>query len=302
MTKNNDEIDLIEVFSKSANWFKKVCNSIIMFFIRNFIRLSIFILIGIGIAFANYFSTKRYYNTEMILQTNAVSSADMINYLNTFDIKSFNKNNSNSLKDIKAYYIIDINKDGQPDYVEYKNITDTAVTNRRMKNKVDILISVYKNSSIDSIKDTILSFITKNKYFQKVNNLRINQLNNLISKTNVELQKLDSVESINYFYKNPYEKSNEKNMIILNEKDVKLFHNDILTLYKRKQSYKKQLALYKDIVTVTQDFTPIIKAKNSLTKKLKNFIIILFCIGLVYSIIIDQRKNLKTLIQRSKKK
>ena len=302
MTKNNDEIDLIEIFSKFANWTKAICNNFIMFFIRNFISLSIFILIGIGIALANYFITKRYYNTEMVLQTNAVSSVEMINYINTFDIKSFNKNNSNVLKDIKAYYIIDINRDEQPDYVEYNNITDTTITNHRMKDKVDILISVYKNSSLDSIKDKILSFINKNTYFQKVNNIRINQLNNLISKTNVELQKLDSVESINYFYKEPYEKSNEKNMIILNEKNVKLFHKDILSLYRRKQSYKKQLALYKNIVTVTQDFYPVTKVKNSLTKKLKDFLIIFFCIGLVYSIIIDQRKNLKTLIQRSKKK
>lgn len=302
MTKNNDEIDLIEVFSKSANWFKKVCNSIIMFFIRNAVCLLIFILLGAGLAIITYFSTERFYNTEMVLQTNAVSSAEMINYLNNIDLKIFNATNSLSLKDIKAYYIIDINKDDIADYTDYENVKDTSITNRRMKDKISIRVSIYENASIDSIRNAILSYINNNQYFQKVNNLRIKQLNNLISKTDIELQKLDSVETINYFYKVPYEKETGKNMIILNEKEMKLFHNDVLRLYKDKQKNEEELFLYKDIVTIMQDFTTATKVENSLTIKLKSFVIISFCFGLFFSLFVDQRKNLKTLVKRSKKK
>ena len=300
MNKNNDEIDLIEIFSKFTNWLKKICNGIIMFFIRNAICLLIFVLIGAGLAIITYFSSERFYNTEMVIQTNAVSSTEMINCLNNFDVKFFN-NNSSSLKDIKSYYIIDNNKDEQADYVDYNNVQDTSITNRRMVDKVDILISVYENAPIDSIRNAILSYINRNQYFREVNNLRIKQLNDLISKTDIELQKLDSVETINYFYKKPYEKNNEKNMIILNEKDIKLFHNDVIRLYKTKQKHEEELFLYKDIVTIIQDFTTVTKVENSLSKKLKQFILTFFCLGLIFSIFVDQKNNLKALIKRSKK-
>ncbi len=300
MNKNNDEIDLIEILLKFTNWLKGICNSIIMFFIRNAFCLLIFILIGVGLAVVTYFSTERFYNTEMVLQTNAVSSTEMINYLNNFDVKSFN-NNSLSIKNIKAYYIIDNNKDEHPDYVDYDNVQDTSITNRRMVDKVDILISVYENAPIDSIKNAIFSYINKNHYFQKVNDLRIKQLNDLISKTDIELQKLDSVETINYFYKDPYQKETGKNMIILNEKEIKLFHNDVLRLYKKKQENEEELFLYKDIVTIIQDFTTVTKVENSLSKKLKQFMLTFFCLGLIFSIFVDQRNNFKVLIKRSKK-
>lgn len=310
MNKNNDEIDLLEIFSKLANritrfvkWLIGICNIIILFFIRNAIRLLIFILIGVGLAVFTYFSTERYYNTEMVLKTNAVSSTEMINYLNNFDLTSFIKNNSFSIKDMKISYLMDIDKDGQADYVDYKGVdnTDTSITKQRIKNKVDILISVCKDAPIDSIKNTIFSYINKNEYFQDVNNIRIEQLKNLIAKTDLEIQKLDSLETINYFYKDSYEKGNEKNMLILNEKEIKLFHKDILSLFGNKQSYEKKLHLNKNIVTIVQDFYPISKIENSITKKIKNFMIISFFIGLIFSIFIDQRKNLNKLVKRSKK-
>ena len=301
MTKNNDEIDLIELFSKIANWFASIFNKLIMFFIRNAFRLLIFVLLGIGLAIGNYFITERFYNTEMILKTNAVSSSEMVNFINNLNISTLTNNKPSKIKNIKAYYIIDINKDGIADYTDYENAKDTSITNKRMKNKISIRASVYENASIDSIKNAIISYINRNEYFQKVNKVRINQLENLIAKTNIELHKLDSVESINYFKRNPYDKKLEKNMMILNEKEMKLFHNDILRLYKLKQNYEKGLYLDKNLVTIIQDFPVATKVENSITKKLKNFVIIAFFIGLIYSIFIDQRKNLKALVKQSKK-
>ena len=301
MTKNNDEIDLIDIFSKIANWFKSIFNKLIMFFIRNIFRLLIFVLIGFGLAVVNYFITERFYNTEMVLKTNVVSSSEMLNFLNNANVKNICGKNSLSLKNIKTYYIIDINNDGQADYVDYENVKDTSITNRRMENRVDILISVYEDAQLDSIKNAIITYINNNEYFRDINNIRIKQLDNLIAKTDIELQKLDSVESINYFNSNPYDKETGKNMIILNEKETKLFHNDVLSLYKKKQGYEKQLSLYKNMVTIVQDFHHIIKAENSIIKKLKNFVIISFFFGLIISIFIDQKKFLKSLIKKAKK-
>ncbi|MBE9467995.1 MAG: hypothetical protein IMY72_06695 [Bacteroidetes bacterium] len=301
MNKNNDEIDLIEIFSRIANWFKKLFNNIILFFIRNASLLLIFILIGVGLAVINYFISEKYYNTEIILQTNAVSSSDMINYLNKGNVKEIAGINSLYVKEIKSFYIIDINNDGQADYVDYENVRDTSITNRRMRNKFSIQVSVYENAPIYNIKKSIITYINKNEYFQDVNNLRIKQLNNLIAKTDIELQKLDSLESINYFKSNPYLKETGKNMILLNEKKIKLFHEDILSLYKDKQAYEKEITLYKNTVTVIHDFQPATQVENSITKKTKDFVIISFFIGLVCSIFIDQRKSLKVLIKSAKK-
>jgi hypothetical protein len=170
-----------------------------------------------------------------------------------------------------------------------------------MKDKISIQVSVYEDAPIDSIKEAIITYINNNEYFQDVNNLRIKQLNSLIAKTDNELQKLDSVESINYFKSNPYDRETGKNMIVLNEKEIKLFHEDVLSLYENKQDYEKEITLYKNTVTVIQDFQAVTKVENSITKNIKNFVTIFFFIGLVFSIFIDQRKNLKALIKSSKK-
>ena len=122
----------------------------------------------------------------------------------------------------------------------------------------------------------------------------------MIARIDKEMAELDSLKHTDYFDVNEKYKM-EKNgaLMMVSEKDKHLYHNDILYLLAKKQSVERDL--YPEPFKVIQDFnTPMISVNNTVNNFKTNAIVILL-LATIIALLFDQRKNIKLLIEKSKK-
>ena len=319
--KRNDEIDLIEVFQKMGNGIKSLYNiflnllySILLFFIRKSILIFVIIVLGIAFGFFQYKTSPRYYSSSLEASSNAISSIDLINYLN--NIHELFKDNNNdvlqskleldsltieNIKDVKAYKAIDLNKDGITDIIDYDEIYETSDTTIS-RSRFVIKVEVYDPKVFPTIQKSILNYINQNNYITEINTIRKKQLTELIIKLNNEILSLDSLKRTEYFKKEEKLKTQAGQLLVINEKETQLYHSQIIALYKQKQELERTLELRTDPITIIQDFSDLSTIENKLMKYIKFYGIVSLAFAILLSILIENRKTILVIIYDSKKK
>jgi hypothetical protein len=314
--KQTDEIDLIELFQRIGKWingaFNKLLN-LLYFFILLLIRKSIWIfsfaIIGIAIGLVMFSSTRRYYTAEMIMQSNSVANFYIINSINQLNELFKNRNselllkylklNVNevaNVKSIQAAYGMDLDFDGGAEYADYEdryNPKDTTIV--RLTNIFFIKVEVYDESVFESLKEGTKRYILNNPFILQSNEIRLSQTKSLIESYNIEINKLDSLQK-SYYYNQLTQKAGNSQMLFLNEKEVKLFHNDLIELLEKKLALEKSLLLNPDPITVVQDFTPLSKQENPWTQYVKTFVLLFASIGLILSLLWQYRRRLLQIV------
>lgn len=315
---SSDEIDLIELFNRIGNSIKKGTIWIfdrIMDFILLLIRKSLWILsfsiIGAFVGYSFFKATPRYYSSEMVAVSNALDNNYIVSSINLLDdlFKGGNYSiaasylempveNSQQIKSIGAYYGIDVNKDGITDYVDYKkefNPRDTSV--RRIKDFFYVKLEVFSETVFGQARDGLKKYINKNNYVIENNNVRILQSEESIKSLNAEIKKIDSLQKIVYFEIPKAQKQSNSQMVVLNEKEMKLYHEQILELERKKQELEKDIAINKDPITVVQDFTPLSKAENPVTKYLIKWVSLFALLGFIVSLLWQFKKSIFKIIK-----
>lgn len=312
--QTSDEIDLLELFRKTGQkisqfftWILRTFFLTILFFWRNALYLIGFFVIGGLLGYGYSRITREYYSSDMEAQTNAVNAAEIIMYVNTLHNFTSEGNTEglskylnldediiNSIKDIQAFWIVDENKDGIGDYVDYMhnfNIRDT--TQRRLNNRLNVKVDVYDNTIFEDLKEGLYNYIDRNPYFASINENRKKRIRELINKTDEELLKLDSLQKYEYFEDNLSRESNKGQMLIWNEKDVRLLHEEIIKLYKDRQSLEQELELFPEPITTIKDFTPLSQYENPKSTYIKKLGIIFFFLGMIIIFLKEQWSNIQ---------
>ena len=86
--------------------------------------------------------------------------------------------------------------------------------------------------------------------------------------------------------------------LVLNEKDKKLYHDDILTLEREKQSLIWTKEVKRDCVYFTSEFKISNKPINNLKKTLMKFIPISIIIGFLFALIFNYRKDIISFLNK----
>ncbi len=316
--KRNDEIDLIEVFQKMGNGIKNLLNSflnllysILLFFIRKSIIIFVIIVLGLIYGFFQYKTSPRYYSSSIEAYSNAISSIDMINYINNIH-ELFKENNNvglqskleldplllKKIKDVKAFKVIDFNDDGVTDLIDYNEkylTSDTIVSETRFVVKVE----VFDPQIFPVIQESIFNYINQNSYINKLNSIRKAQLQELILKLNTEVASLDSLKKVEYFTTEKL-KPQAGQLLVMNEKETQLYHEQIISLYKQKQALERTLELRTEPITIIQDFSALSTIENKLMKYFKFYGIVGLILGIFISIIIENFKGILKIIRESK--
>jgi len=319
--KRNDEIDLIELFQKMgnglinlANKFLNVLYTIFLFLIRRSILIGAIIIITLAFGYFQYKTSPRYYSSSLEAYSNAMSSIDMINYVNNIN-KLFLEDNNEGLqsklgldplllekiKGAKAFKVIDINKDGITDLVDYHDrylTSDSVVSHSRFVIKVE----VYSQTVFPLIQTKILNYIDQNQYIKDRNTLRKEQLSALIQKLDNEISSLDSLKKSEYFTKENRTKTQAGQILVMNETETQLYHGQIMTLYREKQGFEETLTLRTDPITVIQDFSSLSVIENNLMSYFKFWGILGLVLSILLSIFIENLKGIKRIISDSRKK
>ncbi len=296
------EIDLIELFENIWNWVTRIFLAVLYFFLRNMLFLIIVVVVAGITGFSASKLTKPFYKSELFGISHTISNVEVIQYINNWNYENeFSKTELLNIKSITAKYVLDYNNDSIWDNVEETSgsiVTDTTLINMRMNYSFCIRTELYDTSLTQKIKDKMFMFLEKNKRVKNMNQIRLIQKKELISKLKKEINDIDSLKDIQYF-ENNNNNSKDGDLIVLNEKELLLFHNDIMPLYEQQQIIEKELFLSTEPFEITQDFTIPRVQENSFIKIIIKYIKIGFAMGFVFILLWDRRKAIRKLIKDS---
>ncbi len=314
----SDEIDLLELFIRMGRSIKRgflwIYNLIInfsMLLIRKSLWIIGFTVIGLIIAYFLYLSTRRYYSSEMTAISNSVNNTYVVGSINLLN-DLFKQSNfaiaanylnidiakAQQIKSVEAFYTIDINKDRIPDYVDYKrtyNPKDTMV--KRLDNYFVTRIEVFDETVFAEVREGIKRYIYKNKFIVDNNNERIRQNKILIETIEGEIRRLDSLQKVEYFELPQMQRAATNQMVVLNEKDRKLYHEQKIALEREKLRLEKEININSEPITIVQDFTPLSKAENPYSRYAYKLGVLFAILGLVASLLWQYRITIFNLIR-----
>jgi hypothetical protein len=317
--RRNDEIDLLDLFRRIGRSVCSFFNLIgraflvsIVFLLRNWLPLAISLLAGVGVSYISKSVFPPIYRGDIVLRTNVVPAAEMISYINKLHVYCTEENSemlasslslpsekARDIYDIRAYWIIDRNGDGMPDFVDYHNnhsVYDTIDV--RMQDRIDIRIKARMPKDLISVKSGIIRFIDNDSLFHERNRVRLQQNQELLTRLAYDIKQLDSLQKVKYFEetRNNIPKTGGQ-IVFLQEQKTQLVYTDIYDLYSRKQALESQKLLYKDVVTIISDLTIPFRPVTRTLYYGAVFIPACFFLTLLILIMVHNRKRLKDIYQ-----
>jgi hypothetical protein len=322
----DDEIDLLDLFKRIGRTIGKWTNALLkgflislVFMLRHWLPLLISIIAGVTISYVLKSNSSSFYTSDLVLRNNMVkidkktkrdnsgTTAEILSKINKLhlfcqEINSGSLAKALSLKedyvkgisDISAFWIIDLNKDGIPDNVDYKGNHDVYDTiNIRMLNILDVRVKFTSGLDLNKVRDGIIKFIEDDSLFQQRNRLRLKQNHELLSRLNYDIKQLDSLQKVKYFEETRNMKpGNGGQIIFMQEQNTQLVYNDIYYLYDKKRDLEAENDLYENIVTVIDDFSMPTIRENDLMFYGRKIIPRFFIITLIILILYANRKRL----------
>lgn len=313
------EISLIDLFLylgkllvKIGNW---IIGKILLFFkfcLRKKTLLLISAIIGVIIGTIIFCIFPRRYSSVLVASSVYVNNNIVIDHINKLELfiedvekKSEALNipadDAQSLIELKAYYGIDLDKDGVPDLIDYKqkyNPKDTL--QKKSQTYIYIKATTTKTSIFDSLGKNIIQYVQKNQYINDLYLIDKEQKKQIINQLESEINVIDSVQYTYYEmqYNRSLKSENQQMIILGNEPDLKLFYGDRLSLVHQKMANEKTLKINDDILVIMQDFIAPTQPDNPYyTYLLKYFLLAVFA-ALVFGAISEIYKSRKDTVSQ----
>ena len=314
----NDEIDLLDLFRRMGRTLSKWGNALgiaflvsIVFMLRRGIWLGLSIILGIIVSMVMLSKAESSYTSDLILKVNIEPTDEVITHVNRLHTYCSDKQNlsdaidlpvaqTNNILDINAYWIIDNGNDEIPDYIDYENNHDVYdTTNVRMEDRMDVRVRIKQPQELSNVREGIINYINKDPLLQQRNNLRLRQKKEMLSRLELDIIQLDSLQKFKYFEESRNLMPRTGNqMVFLQEQKTQLLYTDIYDLYEKKQEIELESALYKDIVTVLSDFSIPTGRDNDVAYYAKYYIPRFFIVTLLLLILIANRRKIKEIYNR----
>ena len=328
----DDEIDLLDLFKRMGRTLNRWGMALgkaflisVVYILKRWLPLGLSIVAGIGISYLLKTSSASFYTSDMVfrnnlalidkktLRDNSGTTSEIISKINK--LHAFCSENNQvalsialtmkpesvkNISDISAYWIIDMSKDGIPDYVDYKGNHGAYDTiNIRMQDRFDIRVKINSPQDLNLVRDGIIKFIESDSLYQQRNLLRLRQNLDLLTRLNYDILQLDSLQKVKYFEETRNMKpSGGGQIVFMQEQKTQLVYGDIYALFERKQKLESEQDLYKGVVTVLSDFTFPTRRDNGAMYYGKQVIPIVFLITLLILIILSNRKRLEEVYKK----
>jgi hypothetical protein len=320
--KVKEEIDLIELFRRIGkglgrfiNWVIRSLFYLIVFGFRKILWLFGFIVVGVLLGFALYLATDRYYSSSMIAQPNGFTSTDLYRYIDdihTMCVKgnhagiaalfNISDEDSKNIRNIEAFYLIDANGDGIADYADFRRQYEpTDTTLEIIQSRLFIRADVKNNDAFEEVRSGLINYINRIQYLITVNDIRQRELRDLIKQTNQEIQKLDSLQDIEY-YVEPLEQrpGREGQIVFMTQKNTQLYYRDKISLLNNRHMYEKTLELSSQPITIIKDFSELQVAENPLASYLIKGALVFLILGYIVLLILAHKSELLDYLSGNK--
>lgn len=328
----DDEIDLLDLFKRMGRTLNRWGMALgkaflisVVYILKRWLPLGLSIVAGIGISYLLKTSSASFYTSDLVfrnnlalmdkktLRDNSGTTSEIISKINK--LHAFCSENNQvalsialtmkpesvkNISDISAYWIIDMSRDGIPDYVDYKGNHGAYDTiNIRMQDRFDIRVKINSPQDLNLVRDGIIKFIESDSLYQQRNRLRLRQNLDLLTHLNYDILQLDSLQKVKYFEETRNMKpSGGGQIVFMQEQKTQLVYGDIYALFERKQKLESEQDLYKGVVTVLSDFTFPTRRDNGAMYYGKQVIPIVFLITLLILIILSNRKRLEEVYKK----
>lgn len=228
--KRNDEIDLIELFL-----------NIYIFFKKNFWILLIAGVIGGGLGYSTKFFGKKHFESSMLIESYPISNNLLMEYINSIQliIKDGNRHYLSERMEIDTTNIIDLKK------ISVEDVYDEKA--KKSKGYLSIAVTVDDNKLLNNLSSGILNYIEKEPFVQSEIQIFTENNQNLISKIDIEIEKLEVLQRNNL-----NQQKSKGDVSIYNSQNS--YQNELLALLKEKQRLEKQLK-FSTPFRIIQDFT-----------------------------------------------
>lgn len=296
----NQELDLLDVLKSIGNAIVSFLTKLLRIFgwlIRLIyqykyvciVSIVLFVLLGL------YMNRTKIYRAETDLKITSYPSYYVKDILDPLHLQSSSRDSMNlsrelglsisdvkDIADIKCFYYIDLHNDGTPDYVDYAekydvNDTTMSILGWRMRIRVDA-----KDTSVFSkMTDALLHMITHNEQIKRENELRATQMDERIATVEHEIQLLDSLRKKEYFQKKRELSVAMDKTVLLNEREMKLFHADLLDLDKIKQDLVWERTFYAQGLLFENEFSYDSRPINGNMKAIMKFAFIGFILSVI---------------------
>ncbi|MFN8242289.1 MAG: hypothetical protein U0X39_16240 [Bacteroidales bacterium] len=318
--RKNDDIDLFDLFGRIwrsiSSWIMALLQfvlSIVMFLIRRWAYLLAGGLAGVlfTILLKNGFSP--VYWSTMDLRTNSISSTEIVGYINRLHSFCLDNNRTalatslgisedeaKKIRNIQAFWVIDQNEDENPDLTDFRNIYNVFDTiNIRLEDRFAIRAEVYDPADLPVIRDGLVKFVNNNPLFRETNAIRLNQVQEMITRLEYDIRQLDSLQRLKYFEETRSRIPDKTGqMVFLQEQKTQLVYEDIYKLYEKKQKLDTEKNLYSDLITIVNDFTPPGKRHNGLIYYGSYAIPITIAITILILIAVAFRKKISEFLSK----
>jgi hypothetical protein len=330
--QSSDEIDIFEFCSriwKAFTYFlihvKNFITFIIILLIRKSLWIISFAIIGAIAGYVFYGISRSVYSSVLEGSTGGIYDEKTQDYVggvdNTVIIDHINKLNqltdkpallsnflnistddAGSIRSIKAYYGIDVNRDMKPDYVDVNENYNPKDTNQiRVPSFLHIRVSVYEENILPALRKGLFHYINSNSYIEKLFEVDRAQKRQLIKEIETEISKIDSLQRIRY--RKEARTDNGQIVVMGTEAEIKLFYPDVLKLYDRKQKLERSLVISDEIIVVVQDFTPLEYEENPVLHYMLTISATMAVLGLFCALLWQNRKRIwKLIVEDSGKK
>lgn len=329
---NDEEIDLVDIFRRMGRTLNRWGNALgkaflisVVFLLRRWLPLGLSVLAGVGLSYLLRTTSASFYTSDLVLRNNLAlmdkltlrdnsgTSSEIIskiNKLHTFcsgnnsialsEALSVNPESVKNISDISAYWVIDLSKDGIPDFVDYKgNHSASDSINIRMQDRLDIRVKINSPQDLNLVGNGIMKFIENDSLYQQRNRVRLRQNHELLSRLDIDILQLDSLQKVKYFEETRNMKPNSGGQIIvMQEQKTQLVYSDIYILYAKKQLLESERDLYKGIVTVLSDFSLPARRDNGVMYYGIYLIPIFFFLTLLGLIILANGRKLQEILKK----
>jgi len=315
----DNEIDLLDLFKRIGRSLSKMFNAIgrgilisIVFLLRKWLPLGLSIAAGLGLSFLLKSTSEPFYTSDMVLRNNAAPIADFISYINRLhtycqennleslsDALNLEQEKTGNILDISAHWIIDRNRDGIPDFTDYKDKHDVYDTvDVMMRDRFNVNVKIKASQELISLKNSILAYVNSDSLFHQRNRVRLRHNSEMMARLEYDIDQLDSLQKVKYFEETRSRQPRDGGqMIFLQEQRTQLVYTDIHKLYRDKQSIDSEMELYNDIVTILSDFSIPAERENGLLYYAKTYIPLFFIITLLVLVFLANRNKIKEIYE-----
>ncbi|MCQ2224694.1 MAG: hypothetical protein MJZ14_03070 [Paludibacteraceae bacterium] len=315
--KEKNELDLLDILKSIGIGIKKgffatlkglgwLCRLIYKY---KYLTLGCLVLMGVVCAYQN---RTKIYKGEADLKLISFPSYFVKNLLDPIHSQcvcsdsvtvarklNLSEHDASMITAVKSYYYVDIQNDGTPDFVDYNNKFDMNDTTMSILPwKIRVSVETRDTSVLAKLADAFLYAITNNSQVKKENALRIEHLEEKIQMVDREILLLDSLRRREYFEKKKDVMLAMDKTVMLNEREMKLYHNDLLELEKTKQDLVWERKIYDICVSFENDFEVDPRPINRWTKTYPKYMFLGLLIAIALACLYESREKINKFLNK----